>query len=121
MSKPLVKETFAKVLLYDSGAELPLARKYVEAVLTNKKKSTIREGVLLFSPDCQVFLRSSADTARVPVTIVGCVTKLVKHLTLRDAREDGFGTRDALISEMHQYYPSLGDDSLVTIVKFRLA
>ena len=119
MPKSRVKETFAKVLCYESGADLPLARKYLEAVLTMKKKSTVREGVLLFSPKCQLFLHSSPDTPRVPVTVIRYVSKLLKHVTLRDARDDGFSTREALILELRQYYPALKDDSVVTIVRFR--
>jgi len=116
---PRPTETFARVLIYESGGELSLHPKHFEAVVTARKTSTIREGVLLFPRNCRLLLRFSPESPPLQVVVGDCPVKRVKDLSPKEIRADGFGDKDALLKELRQYYPTINEDSIITVVNFK--
>jgi hypothetical protein len=111
-------EGFAKVLAYENGAELRLNPKYLELVVNGRKCSTIREGVLLFPPRCELLLRFSRTASPVRVRITKSTVKRLIDLSQKEIEVDGFKTREELFAELQQYYPLITGESVVTVVHF---
>jgi hypothetical protein len=114
------RETFAKVLVYESGGQLGLSHKYLEFVVNERKKSTIRDGVLVFSPKCELRLRFSRKASALVVRVTRSQVKRLKDVSQEEVESDGFKDRHELIAELRRYYPLITDDSVVTVVNFEL-
>jgi hypothetical protein len=113
-------ETFAKVLIYESGGELSLHGKYFEAVVKALKTSTIREGVLLFPRDCRLLLRFSHESPTLEVVVKDFKIKRVKDISLKEIQADGFDNKNALLAELRSYYPTITEDSIITVINFKI-
>lgn len=112
------QETFARVLVYESGAELRLSPRYVEAILTNRKRSTIREGVIVLPSNGDITFRFSRTAPPLQARVKGCSVKRVKDLSNQEIEMDGFNSRAELISELQRYYPQLSEESIITVICF---
>jgi len=113
------RETFSKVLLYESGEYLLMNPRYLESVITGRKSSTIRDGVLVFPDNCELLLRFSRSAPPVKVRVTESRVKRFKDLSQKEIEADGFGTRDELLAELRQYYPLIMEESVITVVNFR--
>jgi hypothetical protein len=46
--------------------------------------------------------------------------KRVKDVSMKEIQADGFSGKGALLAELRHYYPSITDDSIITVVNFKL-
>jgi hypothetical protein len=106
-------------LIYESGGELSLHPKHVEAVVKSLKTSTIREGVLLFPRKCRLLLRFSSGSPSLEIVVKDSKIKRVRDLSPKEIRADGFSHKDALLAELRHYYPTITQDSVITVVNFK--
>jgi hypothetical protein len=86
--------------------------------VNGRKSSTIREGVLLFTPSCELLLRFSRTAPPLKVRAAESTVKRLKDLSQKEIEADGFKTRDELVAELRQYYPLITDESVITVVHF---
>jgi len=92
-----------------------MSRKYVKLLLSGKKRSTIRPGVLKVAE--KVYIHSEGRIVAV-AEVEEVVYKRVGELTDEDAQMDGFSGRDELVAFLKRRYPGLKDSSVVTVIKF---
>jgi hypothetical protein len=98
--------------------ELRLSPRYLEAVVTARKHSTIRDGVLVFSPNCEVLLRFSRTAPPLVVRVTDYRVKRFGDLSQKEVDADGFAGRNELFVELRQYYPHISEESIVTVIEF---
>jgi len=113
-----IEETVEQVLIYQDGAELEIGRKYLEQIVQGRKKSTIRDKVRIFPPNCTLFLRFSSESQPLKVVVDRYEVKRLKDLTKEEIESDGFSSREVLLAELRQYYPLLSESSIITVVHF---
>ncbi|WP_404786908.1 GNAT family N-acetyltransferase [Altericista sp. CCNU0014] len=99
-----------------SAQTLSIAVKYLSAVRSGQKCSTIRKGRLKFNKGLLILNAKTGDFVSVNVTDV-------KHtrfrcLTEGDAVKDGFSSLTDLQKALLEHYPNMSVDGWVTIVSF---
>ncbi|MEM1836345.1 MAG: ASCH domain-containing protein [Pyrobaculum sp.] len=94
---------------------LMMSSKFLKLLLSGRKKTTIRPGVLRVAN--QVFIHSRGQIEAI-ASVSHVVYKKVRDLTERDALVDGFKSREELVAYLKKRYPGLRDDSTVTIIYF---
>ncbi|WP_297417256.1 ASCH domain-containing protein [Thermococcus sp.] len=94
--------------------------RYAEAILSGKKRATVRLGRRPgLHPGDEVLIHSGGYAlGRAVVEMVE--TKTVGGLTGEDALLDGFSTRDELIQALKTHYKYVNDDSTAHVIVFRL-
>jgi len=93
--------------------------RYLESLLSGKKKGTIRLGKLNIEPGTIVTLHSGGYV--VGKALVKDVEyKKVNELTEEDARADGFESLEELLEALRSHYTRLKEDDVVTVVRFEL-
>ena len=92
--------------------------RYLNALMSGRKKITIRVPTARIPrPGSRVYVHSGGKVLGV-AKITSVLFKPAKALTEREAREEGFRSREELISALKKHYPSLTDDSLVAVIRF---
>jgi excisionase family DNA binding protein len=99
-----------------SAQTLSISVKYLPAVRSGQKRSTIRKGRLKFNRGLLLLTAKTGDFVSVSVTEV-------KHtrfrcLTEEDALKDGFTSLTDLQRALLEHYPEISMDGWVTIVSF---
>lgn len=93
-------------------------RRYLNALASGRKRITIR---VLTSriprPGSHVYVHSGGKVLGV-AKITSVLFKPARALTEHEAREEGFKSREELLSVLKRHYPSLTDDSLVAVIRF---
>ncbi|NPA48085.1 MAG: ASCH domain-containing protein [Thermococci archaeon] len=93
--------------------------RYLELLLSGKKRGTVRLGRLRIEPGSVVTLHAGGYV--VGKALVKDVEyKKVSELTEEDARADGFGSLDELLEALRSHYTRLKEDDVVTVVRFEL-
>ncbi|MCD6196101.1 MAG: ASCH domain-containing protein [Staphylothermus sp.] len=100
------------------GRHLMVKGKYVEDILTGKKKATIRKGIVIPKYEEIIVHGGGKPVAKIKVTKV--THKKLNELTNEDALKDGFKNKKELIKELKRVYPELTDNDWVTIIEFDL-
>ena len=93
--------------------------KYVQKILSGKKRATIRRGIRQVKPGDVVVLTAD-NKPFATAQIVRVSLKRVSELTNADARKDGYRSVQRLKHELRRFYPKLGDDDIVTIIEFEV-
>ena len=84
-----------------------------------KKKCTIRMGnASVANP--QINVSDGRTSVLVRITDIDN-TRTFEQLTDQDAHDEGFSTRDELISDLRKYYPRARPTDPVTVIRFELA
>jgi len=84
-----------------------------------KKKCTIRIGnASVANP--QINVSDGRTSVLVRITDVDN-SRTFEQLTDEDAHNEGFSTRDELISDLRKYYPRAKPTDPVTVIRFELA
>lgn len=109
------KLSMAEVKKY-STKTIRLLDKFMDLVISGKKTSTIRYG-LVFISDSPVALMSRKRTIMVDVTHLD-YSKRYKDLTEKDAHADGFESLESLKREIEKFYPQISQDDQITIIRF---
>lgn len=100
------------------GRYLRIKKEYVDLILSGKKRSTIRLGIV--SPTKhKVFIESEGKVVGEALIDSVRYSKL-SELNDRDAKIDGFSNINELIKELSNIYPGIRKDDWVTIIKFKL-
>lgn len=99
-----------------SAQTLSIAIKYLSAVRSGQKRSTIRKGRLKFSKGLLLLTAKTGDFVSVNVTDVRHTR--FKCLTEADAVKDGFTNLADLQRALLEHYPDISMDGWVTIVSF---
>ncbi|MCD6301218.1 MAG: ASCH domain-containing protein [Staphylothermus sp.] len=100
------------------GRHLMVKGKYVEDILTGKKKATIRKGIVVPKYEEIIVHGGGKPVAKIKVTKV--THKRLHELTNEDALKDGFKNKEELIRELKRVYLELTDNDWVTIIEFDL-
>ncbi len=100
------------------GRHLMVKGKYVDDILSGRKKATIRMGIVKPKYDELIIHGGGRPVAKVKITRV--VHKKLRELTDEDAVKDGFKNKDELIRELKHVYPEISDDDWVTVIEFEL-
>lgn len=114
----LIRETYARVLLFSNGAELRFDRHWFESVITKRKTTTIREGVFVFPRRCRLRLTFGSASARAEGVVRKCEIKALSEVSNEEAAADGFASVAELTRSLKQYYPSITAESVVTVIEF---
>jgi hypothetical protein len=115
---PLRKQE--EVIVYQDPAVLLLDDKYLPKVKLGQKTATIRKGVRVFPPRCKIQLRATSGGISIDARLKGTRVLLLGDLTDEDAIRDGFASKELLRKEMLIHYPDVTDESVMTIVGFKL-
>lgn len=99
-----------------SAQTLSISIKYLSAVRSGQKRSTIRKGRLKFSKGLLLLTAKTGDFVSVNVTDVRHTR--FKCLTEADAVKDGFTNLADLQRALLEHYPDISMDGWVTIVSF---
>ena len=94
--------------------------RYMEAILSGKKRATIRLGRRPNLNPGDTVLIHSGGYAIGRAVVERVESKRVSELTDEDAVLDGFGSREELIRALKEHYKRVDDDSLAHIIVFRL-
>lgn len=95
--------------------EVRLAAKYLPAVLSGRKSTTVRAG----TRDCALGPAVLVcGAARVPVRIDGVRVVKFADLTDHDAQCDGFASLCELQGALREHYPGLQDGEVVSVISF---
>ncbi len=100
------------------GRHLMIQGKYLDLILSGKKVTTIRYGIV--KPKFQEVIIHSAGKVIGKAIIKRVVYKKVKDLTDEDAQKDGFSNKQELVRELKKTYPDLRFSDYVTIIEFEL-
>ncbi len=92
--------------------------KYIDDILSGRKKATIRLGKWRPKFDEVIFHGGGRPFAIAKITKVEY--KKVNELTEEDAKMDGFGSLKELLSDLKKVYPNLREDDYVTIIHFEV-
>ena len=99
-----------------SAQTLSIAVKYLSAVRSGQKRSTIRKGRSKFSKGLLLLTAKTGDFVSVNITDVRHTR--FRCLTNEDAVKDGFKGLPDLQKALLEHYPNMGADGWVTIVSF---
>ena len=94
---------------------IPISPEFVAQITSGLKVSTIRSGTRTY-PLGPAVLRSRLH--RIPVNITAIRHKSFSGLREDDALSDGFRSLADLLIALRRFYPSIGKDDAVTIIKF---
>ncbi|RLE58361.1 MAG: ASCH domain-containing protein [Thermoprotei archaeon] len=100
------------------GGLLMFSKDYAEDIESGKKKTTIRLGIL--TPSRRKVTIMSGGKVIGKAVIESVEYTKVKNLTDKDAKLDGFKSREALISALRKHYPGIDKEDWVTIIRFSL-
>lgn len=98
--------------------ELTLASDLMFQLETGHKHSTIRSGIRDIRPGHLLF-RNTDDEKHYAIVEVSCVeyTRL-RHIDAMKRGTLGWITASSMINDLRRFYPTIDEDSLVTIVYF---
>jgi hypothetical protein len=100
------------------GRHLMVKGKYVDAILSGRKTTTIRMGIV--RPRYREIMIHGGGRPVAKAIITGVRYKKVSQLTLEDAVKDGFSSLDELLSELREAYGRVDPGDTVTIIEFRV-
>jgi len=97
---------------------LHFRKKYEDAILSRKKRTTIRLRTTLRVGDDVVIRAGKEDIADAKITSIR--TTRIRDLTDEHALKDGFHSKEELINELESIYGKLDEDTEVKILEFNL-
>ena len=98
------------------GRHLMVKGEYVDLILRNVKKTTIRLGIIKPKYD-EVIIHGGGKPVAL-AKIINVKYKKVKELTDDDARKDGFSSVKMLLKELEKSYGKISPSDVVTIIEF---
>lgn len=101
-----------------TAKKLRLVDRFFDLVVTKKKISTIRYGLVFFE-DIALPLESNKSNITVEITKID-YSKTYIDLTDEDAKNDGFMNLNELKDELNKFYKNLVDTDRITIIYFKL-
>src|SRR4030042_5764861 len=96
------------------ATQLKLADRFFDLVLTGKKTSTIRYGLVFFNNEI-IQLRSNARSSTIRLLKID-YSKTFGDLCEEDAQRDGFQTLDELKAELRGFYGDVPSEYPITII-----
>lgn len=93
-----------------------LSSKFLKALLSGAKQTTVRPGVLKVAD--RVYIHSRGRIEAV-AEVSRVVYKKMRDLTDLDAELDGFKSREEMVAYLKKRYPRLREDSVLTIIYFK--
>ncbi len=100
------------------GRHIMVKGKYVDLILSGKKKSTIRLGRWIPKYEEVTFHGGGRPFAIARITNV--TYKKFSELTEEDAKKDGLSSLDELKNELKRVYGDINEDDWVTIIDFEV-
>ncbi len=100
------------------GRHLMVKGRYVEDILSGRKKATIRRGIV--KPKYDEIIVHGGGRPVAKIRVVRVYYKRVYELSDEDALKDGFSSREELVRELKNVYPDIRDDEYVTIIEFEV-
>ncbi len=100
------------------GRHIMVKGKYVEAILSGRKRATIRVGIV--KPKYNELIIHGGGKPVAKVRITNIVYKKVRDLTDHDAKLDGFNSREELLRELERVYGFVKPEDNVTIIEFEV-
>lgn len=96
---------------------LKLHPDFLPALLEGRKTTTVRSGWWNLSSGPCVILAGNQSVEVLVTDVRHC---RYDELTPDDANRDGFATLDDLRSALNRFYPSLSDESAVSVIALQL-
>ncbi len=93
--------------------------KYIPQILTGEKTTTVRKGIRRYAVGERVQLVAS-NKPFATAEVVSVEVKRLSEIDKRDARRDGFASKEALLRDLRKIYGKLHDEEFVTIIHFRI-
>ncbi len=100
------------------GRHLMIKGDYADLILRGLKRATIRLGII--KPRYNEVIVHSGGRPIAKVYIKNVRYKLIKELDDKDARLDGFKSREELIKNLKRVYGEVKDDDIVTIIEYEI-
>ncbi len=100
------------------GRHLMIKGDYADLILRGLKRATIRLGII--KPRYNEVIVHSGGRPIAKVYIKNVRYKLIKELDAKDARLDGFKSREELIKNLKRVYGEVKDDDIVTIIEYEI-
>ena len=102
------------------GRHLMLKKEFAEAILSGRKRSTIRLGIL--KPKYRELIVHSGGRPIALVEIEEVTHKKLRDLSIEEIKNDGFDNLDSLIRTLRKLYPKerVDPDSMVTVIRFHV-
>jgi len=90
--------------------------KYIEDLLSGKKRATIRKGIVVPKYKEMIVHGGGRPVAKIRINRV--YYKKLKDLSDSDAIKDGFRNKSELLKALETVYPGIKPDDWVTIIEF---
>ena len=100
------------------ATQIRLVDRFFDLVLSGKKTSTIRYGLVFFTND-QILLRSNKQSLPIRLLKVD-YSKAFGDLNEEDACRDGFSTLDELKTELRHFYGDVPANYPMTVISFKM-
>ena len=98
------------------GRHIMIKGKYINDLLSGKKKATIRKGIVIPKYKEMIVHGGGRPVAKIRINKV--YHKKLKELNDNDAVKDGFKNKAELIKALETVYPGIKPDDWVTIIEF---
>lgn len=100
------------------GRHLMMKGAYVDKVLSNEKKATIRKGVVKPKYGEIIIHAGGRPIAKAKITRV--YYKKLRELGEYEARVEGFNSVEELMQELRRVYGNVKDDDYFTVIEFKI-
>lgn len=100
------------------GRHVMMKKEYAEALLTGRKRATIRLGIV--KPKAKEVLLHSGGKIVAKLVIRKVYHKRFRELNKRDAKLDGYSTARELKKELAKIYGRVSPDAPVTVIVFEV-
>jgi hypothetical protein len=100
------------------ATQIKLVDRFFDLVLSGKKTSTIRYGLVFFTND-HLQLRSNKQSLPIRLLKID-YSKTFGDLNEEDAFRDGFSTLDELKTELRRFYGDVPPDYPMTVIHFKM-
>lgn len=92
---------------------------YRDALLSGKKRATIRLKDIKLSPGDEILIHSGGYILGL-ARIKRVERKKVMELTEEDAKLDGFGDREELVNALSKHYKNISFEDEITLIEFEI-
>src|SRR5271155_1962286 len=98
------------------SGKIKISRSDMALLRAGRKRCTIRMGrAAVATPE--ILMSDGRSSVCVRITKVDA-SRSFKEISLQDALDEGFASREELIRDLRQYYPRAGDDDPITVIYF---
>lgn len=102
----------------DGKLEVVLTKDELVQAIQGSKRAVIERGHSVFEPRKEIVLKTEDDKSSAKTLIKSVTMKAYGDLEWTDAMDCGFGNVETFRANLESRYEQLGDEQLMTIVRF---